>query len=1779
MAQQFPFAGFDALEHRELWCKPRGDLWDGVDFDQCGRKMIFDGIISILFLALSLFFLTIRLLQLLATSLSRRRTSSAYQPIPSSTKPDKTPSSSPIAIAERDVILEVVQRQSPDWGNPATRQELLGETKDHADDENVEVGDLQKGKVTVKVALRALWGCKKDMLNVLGSAGMLALCVAKLVEALRRQEDGAGWLVLEVAAWGYAFLLTLSKLSISFSHRLFILTHPTCVHRNLPSFYTTLERHLIPFFTIYSTLTAFFDLRSALLAVYDRPQGSHVPKAFKTTLGLEAAIFGVSTFIFLLEILAPRPSRYSSCSASTSSYAPLDPPPELNASLFSIATFSFMEGFQWRTTFPSLTGAPILSLATVPDLRPDDKTARAILSYRRSMNQLDALVRSLPSPIRRAFNLHHGAEDLGLTPRLLYHFLPELGSQQVYAAVRVALNGAPPLFLQGILSHLSKRQRGEEAPAHVAVMFAWFLFLTTVVGSLGSSQALFIGRRVCIRLRSIIVGEVFCKALRRKDQAGSSASSAPSTLSTDPSDDADTAVASASATTDPSPAPAVEVSPDDTKDEQKELDEVEAALDKASTGKIINLISVDTYRLSEIAAYLHFLTMEMPFSIVVIVYLLFRLLGWSAIAGVTVLILITPIQAQIAKLYNKYQEALLAAADRRLTLATEVIGQVRIVKYFAWERKFLEKMDQTRHKELRALWRRALTMVVGGNLMFGAPIIVGVATFTFHTKVMKQDLTAETAFTAMALFNVLRNPLEGFTDMFVNVLQAHVSLKRIDKFLGEEETHKYSILHEAAAENDPVVGFVNGVFTWADEEKAREDQTVFRVGKLDLRFPEEGLSIICGPVGSGKTTLLMSLLGETNCLSGSAFLPSPVIRSASADPAILTDTTAFAAQQPWLLSATIRENILFGSKMNERRYKAVLEACALNPDLKQFELEDETEVGEKGTVLSGGQKARISLARAIYSPAKFVLLDDALSAVDSHTAQHLVEKCLTGRLMRHRTCILVTHAVDLCLPYASFVVSLDHGAVVSSGAPASLTPSTIRKLGELDVEEPAKAAESAITIEAIAEGETDEQVANEREEERRKRLEKLKLVKEETQSQGAVKGEVYLMYIRALGGWSMLAIIVGIYASAQLAEIAVNLALRYWAQSYDDHEASLHSLFAATIHTSASRYRSLPGHFAAVIRAPFVSATKFNTTGIFDQGQHPDPDYWLKLYCMLAVVSLALYSARVAFFLWRGLQASKVIYRQLIAKILGARIRFFDSTPTGRILNRLSKDIETIDQDVSTTGSFFFTEIGSVVGIIGTISVALPAFLPAAIVITALYAFLGKMYLASSRELKRYESVTRSPIFSLFGEALQGIATIRAYGDTSRFMQDIFRLLDQNNRPFFSLWLANRWLSVRVDTAGALVALLAALFIIFAPQMDPALAGFVMSFALAFNDRIIWVVRMWSTMEVNANSIERVQEYMAVEQESTGGRTPPAIWPSRYGSIHVKNLTASYAPDLPPVLKDVSFSVKGGEKIGIVGRTGSGKSTLCLSFFRFIEPTSGCIEIDGIDINTLRLDALRSALTIVAQEAALFAGTLRFNLDPFDQYPDSAVWDALRRVQMAAPGFSGLTPKPTPGPSRAASEDGTITPEETERYVIKSLGMQVKEGGKNFSAGQRQLLALARGILKLKHSASHILLLDESTASLDHATDECIQRTIRAEMTDSTILCIAHRLRTVIDYDKILVLDHGEVLEFETPARLLEDEGSAFSALCRKSGEYEALREMAVKAEKAKKERGAQERV
>ncbi|POY72105.1 hypothetical protein BMF94_4837 [Rhodotorula taiwanensis] len=1137
--------------------------------------------------------------------------------------------------------------------------------------------------------------------------------------------------------------------------------------------------------------------------------------------------------------------------------------------------------------------------------------------------------------------------------------------------------------------------------------------------------------------------------------------------------------------------------------------------------------------------YLHYVTSEMPGTLIVSIYLLYRLLGPTAFVAIVILVLMTPLQGKIGTLLNRYQQQVLAASDERLALASEVIGQIRIVKFFAWEEPFLAKMDTTRRKELAALWKRGLTIVGTTFLALGAPIVVSVAVFVTHTQVFHRELPAETAFTALVLLQILRAPLEWLGEMTVHALQAHVSLCRIDECLHEQETQKYAVLAGTSSISPEMkVGFHRATFTWSDEVAARGDASVFQLRDLDLLFPPTKLSVVLGPVGSGKSTLLLSLLGETNRLAGSSFLPSPVVRSTDHDPVFLSNTTAYAAQSPWLLSASIRDNIVFGARYNGQRYRAVLGACALMPDLAQLELGDETEVGEKGTVLSGGQKARVSLARAVYSSAKVVLLDDVLSAVDSHTAQHLVEGCLRGPLMRGRTCILVTHAVDLCLPIADFVVSLEHGRVTRAGPPAQAEMTTVQSLQS-------KKAEADIADPDLSGSEADDQLSST---DRHRRMIELKLIKDETAAEGSVNREVYKTYLNAFGGWAVLVTVLGVYGAAQIAEIAVTLTLRYWASSFDEQrEASTTEL----VRRSQQVFASVVGD------DPRFSMLTEGRAG-------RSPNFWLGMYGLAAVVNVVLVNARGAFYkavYWRGLKASTTLYDQLISRLMTAPIRFFDSTPSGRILNRLSRDVQVIDENIPTSGMYWTYEVLATLGILIVIFLNLPAFLLAGVVIAVAYVFLGYLYVTASRELKRLESIAKSPIFSVFGESLHGVATIRAYGDASRFMKQIFELLDDNNRPFFLYaGLAQRWLSFRVDFFGGAVALLATIFIIYSPAIDAARAGFILSFALSLQEKLLWVVRLSADLEVEANSVERVHEYLTVDQESQGGVSPPAIWPRRGGSISVNKLTASYAPELDPVLKGVSFEVRGGEKVGIVGRTGSGKSSLALSFFRFIEPSSGNITIDGLNINDLRLEDLRSRLTIVAQDAALFAGTLRFNLDPFGRYGDDEVWDALERVQMAAPGIKSLaiaqvSPDAIKATNLATFDTEASAPGDEARFVVNSLEMEVSEGGKNFSAG----------ILKLKSSS--ILILDESTASLDSASDERIQQTIRAEMAGATILCIAHRLRTIIDYDKVLVLDHGVVLEYDRPLKLLANEDSAFAALCRKSGEFELLKKMAEDAD------------
>jgi ABC-type multidrug transport system fused ATPase/permease subunit len=1410
------------------------------------------------------------------------------------------------------------------------------------------------------------------------------------------------------------------------------------------------------------------------------------------------------------------------------------PSPETQASVLSRALFDFVTPAiikHYKTQF---------TLEAVPDLPSGSHAAAVVAAYRSEDEQLkpertfrqrrnsrtvdddddddgdeegDRLLRESWSPSRPMTKKSRARVGLGV--RLIKHFAPLLVLQMFWAAVEGSTTLAAPLAMRLILGYIADRSHGEQQePKHMAVLYAVILLVGGFLSSICSSQALIVGRRICIRARAILIFEIVNKALRRRDTGGG----------TKDEDDA---------------------AKDKGKDAKTSSAGSEGESERTTDGEVTNLVAVDVFRVSEIGAYLHFIFPLSPIQILLCVYFLVNLLGSSAVAGLAALLVAMPLQVLSARFFTRMQTKMLKATDQRLNLTNEVLNCIKTVKFFAWEKPFERRLNETREKEMTALRHRYYAWIINYSLYLSVPTLVTLITFTVHTVVLHRPLPAETAFTALALFNALRNPLDALPDMFVNVLSAYVSLRRIDKFLAEEETSKYEQLMQSDGTESELhvapIGFSQATFTFAEDDHEIENGTAFCLRDLSLNFPRAALTIIAGPVGSGKTTLLLSLLGETRQLRGRTFFPCAVARTLlPIDPATgLSESIAYCPQSPWLLGATVKENILFGQEYDERRYRSVVKACALEPDLAILEYNDETEVGEKGTALSGGQKARIALARAVYSPARYVLLDDVLSAVDAHTAKHLYHHCLKGAMMKGRTVIMVTHAVALCLPGAAFAIALNEGHVVGAGTPAEVRAKGLfdDELAPSGVQTPhtteeghtkAEEEEPAMTVEDL----TDEVRASQQADMVAKREKKAKHANIETYGKGNVGFKAYKLYIYSFAktGAGLLvfwSIYVFFFGSSRLTDVANAAWLRQWASTYEQ--------------------QSSPG-------------------GGDDEEKYRRTRYYLTIYGILAFVYVACSLGRDTVAVVGSLRASRSIYQRLLATIIHAKPQWFDKTPIGRIMNRLSKDVETIDQDVTMSLVFFIDVCLQSLVILLVACVSLPVFTIVAVIIIVLYWMIGALYIVSSRDLKRLESVTRSPVFTLVGEVLSGSVVIRAYGDASRFTRHCLRLIDKTNRPFYMLWCENRWLSVRVDCLATITSFIVAIFLVYAEHIDAALAGFILSFTIQLVNAVLWVMRMYTQLEINANSVERVDEYLALESERFGqGKTPPEEWPSRQGgAIEVRDLCVRYAPELPLVLRNVSFRVEAGEKIGICGRTGSGKSSLALAMFRFLEAEAGEIVVDGLDLSTVALEHIRSRLTIIPQEAQLFSGTVRFNLDPFGMHADEVLWDVLERCKLVRTSGRMSLDVGTSGTSTPIN-DAAQGAADNHSTVISSLDMPVEQGGKNFSAGQRQLLALARGLLKLRNS--NIVILDESTASLDAGSDAAVQRTIRQEMRDATLLVVAHRIRGIVTFDKVLVLDAGKMIEFDKPSTLLRRPSSAFRELCERSGEFDLLLQMADEAD------------
>ncbi|KAK3817182.1 MAG: hypothetical protein J3R72DRAFT_529513 [Linnemannia gamsii] len=1418
----------------------------------------------------------------------------------------------------------------------------------------------------------------------------------------------------------------------------------------------------------------------------------------------------------------------------------------------------------------------------------------------------------------RIYNVQTGKT---FTRRLLYSLRWEFFWQFTWAMPWCVMTTASPYCLNKIIQYIECKDCGPPTAAQYIWVFA--LLGTSIVESLFFQTALHYGRRIFVHTTSICNSAVFAKALKRKDMA----------------------------------------SPVGKEDEKggggnKKDDEDKK---KDNSANISNLVAVDIKKLEMPFSYF-FQMYATPFQFLIAGAQLYNLLGNAALVGVAFMIASYPIPAKLYAMIMKLFKDIMNTKDERMDALNEMLGAIRIVKFFGWEEQFVKKITAAREKELKRTKDSYIQIVFADIVWMLTPLLNMVVILLAYTKLFGNEITASKIFTTLALFNIMRQALNSLPWNIKSTMQAIVSLNRINKFLSDEEIvldttvtkldpkarlSTATLLRPDAAAakaasatssaTHPTIGFVNASFIWPSKEHEDVDtkdvkkkpswiqriktkfskkpatlaqeppvteatpiKERFKLKNITADFPVGQISLVVGPTGSGKSALLLALLGELEKLEGNMYLPRldyPTGQSATWSRRHQHRTggsgIAYVSQTAWLQNTTIRANILFGKEFDQDRYDAVVEGCALVTDFEILESGDKTEIGEQGITLSGGQKQRVSLARAIYSDADVLLLDDCLSAVDSHTGKHLFQT-LTGPLLEGRTILMATHQVQLTLSAASTVLVLDKGEILGIGTPEEAVSK--EWVENVTLSSSAQSSDDSSEISTLN-GESKTKKDDIIDDGKSKKKEKIsvKLTEEEKKQEGAVAWRVYKTYLNASGGWLFWTGLIGIFFLREIVDVGQNAWLAVWANKMANNTGAF-VIKTFNIVTPAP----LTQAFYAAFAPRDGSEYGIMTMNVFGKGtpETVSVDFYLGIYVLLSICAMILGSLNLYYVVMGGLAASRVLHERLLKSITRAKVRFFDTTPMGRIVNRFSSDISTIDDEVSNGIQGLFGCVTTLTGIIVIISINMPIFLVAAFFIVLIYGVIGALYIPISRDLKRLNSNSKSPILNHFNESLNGLATIRAYGFQKRFLSKNMINLDDNNRTFFLLWSTNRWLHWRVDVVGASVAFITGILVLRNYGLiEPGWAALSLTYSLMFTGNVVWFIRMYAMNEMNLNSVERVVEYMDLESEPAPiieGSRPPASWPHA-GEIKIDHLTMRYAPDTPEVIKDISLNIRPGEKVGVVGRTGSGKSTLAISLFRFMDPASGSITIDGIDISKIGLQDLRSNLTIIPQDPILFKGTLRSNLDPFGEREDRELWEALRRshlipaesksvlasaaaskrnsLEISSVSEAGPSSGGSKSPASSIKLASSSSTSENSNGIIDSskitLDTPVKENGSNFSQGQRQLIALARALVR----QSKIIVMDEATASVDFETDLKIQMTIREEMADATILTIAHRIRTIADFDRVLVMNAGEVVEFDAPYRLMRQEDSLFRSMCERSSEFEAL--LAIAEEKERRDLAA----
>ena len=1170
------------------------------------------------------------------------------------------------------------------------------------------------------------------------------------------------------------------------------------------------------------------------------------------------------TTLLWLHLTAPR----KLCTQpSESNFSTLRPGRDNTASIFSAMTFTWTGGLVWKAFRTTLESSDLYELK-------DKQTARVVTSQFRSAV----------------------AASLSLHRRLFYFFRRELLQQAAWAALMSLVVFLPAWLIRFILKYLESLD-----DLFMTRSTAWLcvlgILIAGVVNVVADCQSEWIGRKISVRMRSILSSAIYSKTLLRKCHTAN----------------------------------------------------------QAETGNIVNLMAGDTELISGMASSLHLSWVVFPVQLSIATVLLYNILGISGIIGIALMIGLIPLNVLIAKKEVAAQEQVLGATDARIQSSTELITSIRTIKYCAWESAFRAKVLEKRNEELQRMRRRFIWWSISSTIFFSMSFIVTMLTLFFYTVVFEHELGTATAFPALAMFAVLRIPLSRLSESIAFLLQAHVSLVRVATFLKETETGKYAQLGSNFRDEslNSAIGFDNATLTWSttvaevienteDIESNANPQVShvpFKLQDLTISFKEGGLNVICGPTGSGKSSLLLALLGEMELVQGEVFLPHQdkdnMVDFNSAnrqDPSSrFSLTTAYCPQEPWILNQTILANIVFGAPFDPHRYKSVIQAVALDLDLAELDNRDETLAGEKGNRLSGGQKQRVALARALYSNAKHVILDDCLSALDHRTAAHVFFHAVKGPLMQDRLCLFATNNARLVVPHCDHVVLLDRGRVQGEGSPqdlvsagffdlslmkakAAVPPTSVHhdrsfggrstineSLRDLPLEAPSQSSPQA-----DAQGLTGTVAA---------------LDYEESKFEGNVSWDVVRTYLTSMGAIGFWLCILGVFITQQVSSLGTDLWIKAWARQYD---------------------------VSAEIQDPNKSRSNV------------DSRYYLGVYSSLCALFALITFVRDAATFYGSLKASSKIFGRLLDSILHARLLFFDRVPVGQIINRFSADVGIADDSLATFSVSAFQILISIVMVVVLIAAVLPTFLFAAVFILAAYYGVMQIFLNGSRDLRRIEAVERSPLYQQLTEATEGCVSIRAYGRRRQFIAKNHNLVDRHNTPYILQWAFKEWLTIRVGFLSALIQFLTGALVLWSSQtVEPGAAGLVLTYAATFSENVLWFVQIYAIIQQNLNSVERIVEYTKIDQEPVRPLKPEPYeltvgWPSE-GNVCFQDFTTRFSPELEPVLKDITFGAKSGQRTAIVGRTGAGKSTLALALIRGLDADGGQISIGNVDIASVTL--------------------------------------------------------------------------------------------------------------------------------------------------------------------------------------------------------------------------------